>query len=120
MTPCVSSLSITSTVVPLKRSLHRLAFIARHFSLTNTNMTKSYKVAQVSDLKDGQMKEVDIPGAEGKVLISRVQGNFYATGARCTRKYFKPFGDLMQYRLRCSLEERGFEFKRKTCLSLAW
>jgi len=48
-------------------------------------MTKTFKVAKVSDLKDGQMKEVEIPGAEGKVLLSRVKGSFYATGARCTR-----------------------------------
>ena len=48
-------------------------------------MTKSYKVAKVSELKDGQMKEVEIPGTEGKVLLSRVKGSFYATGAKCTR-----------------------------------
>ena len=48
-------------------------------------MTKSYTIAKVSDLKDGQMKEVEIPGTDGKVLLSRVKGNFYATGAKCTR-----------------------------------
>jgi len=48
-------------------------------------MANSYKVAKVSDLKDGQMKEVEIPGTDGKVLLSKVQGNYYATGARCTR-----------------------------------
>ena len=49
-------------------------------------MTKTFKVAKVSELKDGQMKEVEIPGTEGKILLSRVKGNFYATGSRCTRK----------------------------------
>lgn len=48
-------------------------------------MTKPIKVAKVTDLKDGQMKEVEIPGTEGKVLLSRVKGKFYATGSRCTR-----------------------------------
>jgi apoptosis-inducing factor 3 len=43
-------------------------------------------VAKASELKDGQMKEVEIPGTEGKILLSRVKGNFYATGSRCTRK----------------------------------
>ena len=48
-------------------------------------MTKTFKVAKVSELKDGQMKEVEIPGTEGKILLSRVKGSFYATGSRCTR-----------------------------------
>ena len=49
-------------------------------------MTKTFKVAKVSELNDGQMKEVEIPGAEGKILLSRVKGSFYATGSKCTRK----------------------------------
>jgi nitrite reductase/ring-hydroxylating ferredoxin subunit len=49
-------------------------------------MTKIFKVAKVSELKDGQMKEVEIPGTEGKILLSRVKGSFYATGSKCTRK----------------------------------
>jgi nitrite reductase/ring-hydroxylating ferredoxin subunit len=52
-----------------------------------TAAPKTFKIAKVSDLKDGQMKEVEIPGADGKVLLSRVKGNFYATGAKCTRTY---------------------------------
>jgi nitrite reductase/ring-hydroxylating ferredoxin subunit len=48
-------------------------------------MSKSFKVAKTSDLKDGQMKEVEIPGTEGKVLLSRVKGQYYATGNKCTR-----------------------------------
>ena len=62
----------------------RLILINRPF-LTTTPKMQTFKVAKVSDLKDGQMKEVDIPGTEGKVLLSRVKGSFYATGARCTR-----------------------------------
>jgi apoptosis-inducing factor 3 len=49
-------------------------------------MTKIFKVAKVSELKDGQMKEVGIPGTEGKILLSRIKGSFYATGSKCTRK----------------------------------
>jgi nitrite reductase/ring-hydroxylating ferredoxin subunit len=51
-------------------------------------MTNTFKVAKVSDLKDGQMKEVEIPGTDGKVLLSRVKGNIYATGNRCTRTFY--------------------------------
>jgi len=53
-------------------------------------MTKTFKVAKVTELKDGQMKEVEIPGTDGKVLLSKVQGQFYATGSRCTRTFPVP------------------------------
>ena len=39
------------------------------------------RVAGVDDLQDGQMKAVEVGGK--KVLLARVQGRFYATGARC-------------------------------------
>ena len=86
MTPPVS----TSTVALLSRILaspfSRLQLIVRPLSTTRShNMTKTFKVAQVTELQDGQMKEVDIPGTEGKVLLSKVKGEFYATGAKCTR-----------------------------------
>jgi len=40
------------------------------------------KVASTADLKDGSMKEVDFK--DQKVLLSKVKGQFYATGAKCT------------------------------------
>lgn len=73
-------------------------------------MTKTFKVAKVSDLKDGQMKEIEIPGTEGKVLLSRVKGSFYATGARCTRMHhFKVMKELTCCRLWSAVEEWGFD-----------
>jgi apoptosis-inducing factor 3 len=82
-------------------------------------MTKIFKVAKVSDLKDGQMKEVEIPGTEGKVLLSRVKGSFYATGSKCTRMWPKLCWALMD-RLWRSFEEWRFDRQWTTCLSLAW
>jgi hypothetical protein len=79
------SLSSTSSIGSILTSLTRLNLLYRHFSTTSARMTKTFKVAKVSDLKDGQMKEVEIPGTDGKVLLSRVKGDFYATGNRCTR-----------------------------------
>jgi len=84
-------------------------------------MTKSYKVAKVSEMKDGQMKEVEIPGTEGKVLLSRVKGSFYATGAKCTRT--SPSLVITNanrgHRLRSAFEEWSFDEQRTTGLSLA-
>jgi len=88
----------------------------RGFS-TSIPMSKAYVVAQVQDLKDGQMKEVDIPGSEGKVLLSRVKGEFYATGAKCTRTARR---GLRLIRLRCVVEKRRFDGKWPTRLSMAW
>jgi len=31
------------------------------------------------------MKEIELPDTGGKILLSRIQGKYYATGARCTR-----------------------------------
>jgi hypothetical protein len=83
MTP--SSSSIIHILNTFTKQLNRLSLIKRQFTSITPKMTKTFKVAKVSDLKDGQMKEVEIPGAEGKVLLSRIKGSFYATGARCTR-----------------------------------
>lgn len=71
-------------------------------------MTKTFKVAKVSELKDGQMKEVEIPGAEGKILLSRVKGNFYATGSRCTRKLLLYLHEIDWLRLWSSFEKWRF------------
>ncbi|MGB3692158.1 MAG: FAD-dependent oxidoreductase [Spirulinaceae cyanobacterium] len=39
-------------------------------------------VAQVSDLQEGEMQEVSVE--KTKVLLARVEGKFFATGANCT------------------------------------
>ena len=85
MTYSLSSSITTAILNTFTKPLNRLFPIRRHIITTSPRMTKSFKVAKISDLKDGQMKEVEIPGADGKVLLSKVEGNFYATGARCTR-----------------------------------
>jgi hypothetical protein len=88
MTPRPSPTTIHTIIKTLnKQSLNHHLF-SRHFSTTTTTMAKTFKVAKTADLKDGQMKEVDIPGAEGKLLLSRVKGEFYATGAKCTRMIY--------------------------------
>jgi NADPH-dependent 2,4-dienoyl-CoA reductase/sulfur reductase-like enzyme/nitrite reductase/ring-hydroxylating ferredoxin subunit len=40
------------------------------------------RVAAVNDLADGQMKEISLP--DRKILLSRVNGDYYATSATCT------------------------------------
>jgi hypothetical protein len=77
--------SISTVLHTLNRSFNRLNLLRRQISFSYPRMTQTYKVAKVDDLKDGQMKEVEIPGTEGKVLLSRVKGNYYATGSKCTR-----------------------------------
>jgi len=86
--------SLTTTIqTTLTRPLKLLNLLNRHMVSTRSSstMSKLFKVAKLSDLKDGQMKEVDIPGTEGKVLLSRVKGEYYATGAKCTRTFYPPF-----------------------------
>jgi len=86
-----SSAAVGRFIDSLSCPLNRLKLIARHVSTAPPrNMTKTFNVAKVSELKDGQMKEVEIPGADGKVLLSKVKGRFYATGARCTRTFPVP------------------------------
>lgn len=45
-----------------------------------------YLVGEVTDLENGQMKEVavEVPGKNYKVLLSKIQGQFYATSHLCT------------------------------------
>jgi nitrite reductase/ring-hydroxylating ferredoxin subunit len=68
-------------------------------------MSKSFKVAKTTELQDGQMKEVEIPGTEGKVLLSRVKGQFYATGNKCTRMSMLRKCGNSAYRLWSAVEE---------------
>jgi hypothetical protein len=80
-----STSSISKILTSFSKPLFRLNLLHRRFSTAPLRMPKTFKVAKVSDLKDGQMKEVEIPGTDGKVLLSRVKGNIYATGNKCTR-----------------------------------
>jgi NADPH-dependent 2,4-dienoyl-CoA reductase/sulfur reductase-like enzyme/nitrite reductase/ring-hydroxylating ferredoxin subunit len=65
-------------------------------------------VTKVSDLKDGEMKEVEV--GELGVLLVRVDGTFYATGAKCTH-----FGGALEkgtlhgYRVRCPYHQACFD-----------
>jgi nitrite reductase/ring-hydroxylating ferredoxin subunit len=127
MTVPVSSSSTAALlwriVSPLAPPFSRLQLIARHLSTTRpSRMTKTFKVAEVTELQDGQMKEVDIPGTEGKVLLSKVKGEFYATGAKCTRNALPLQSRRRELigRLWCSVEEWGVDGERTTCLSMAW
>ncbi|CAG8568422.1 4419_t:CDS:10 [Paraglomus brasilianum] len=43
-----------------------------------------HAVAKVSDIKDGEMKEVAFGPSEAKVLLSKVKGQIYATSHKCT------------------------------------
>ena len=88
MIPPFSS-SVTSILTTLSRKFDRVTIFHRYISTTTPlMMAKSYKIAKISDLKDGQMKEITLPGTEDKILLSRIQGNFYATGNRCTRTLY--------------------------------
>ena len=42
---------------------------------------KEIKVASATDLKDGEMKQVDAGGT--KILLARVNGQYHAVGATC-------------------------------------
>ncbi|BFZ53355.1 Apoptosis-inducing factor 1 [Savitreella phatthalungensis] len=46
--------------------------------------SNTYEIANVSDLKDGEKKEVDVPGTEQKVLLCRIDDKFFATSPKCT------------------------------------
>jgi len=57
-------------------------------------------VAKVSDLKNGEMKEVEL--GEGKVLLVKEHDKIFATGTKCTH-YGAPLktGSLCNGRIRC-------------------
>lgn len=46
-------------------------------------MSKSYEVGSVSDLKDGEKKEVELENGS-KVLLAKLNGKFLATSSNCT------------------------------------
>ena len=64
-------------------------------------------VAKVSDLKDGEMREVLVGNT--KVLLARIRGVFYATGGECTH-YGGPLaeGSLNGARVVCPWHQAHF------------
>ncbi len=71
---------------------------------------KSVAVARVSDLKDGEMKEVSLDGTP--ILLARVAGEFYALGAHCPH-YGAPLADgiLSGDRIVCPWHHACFDVK---------
>ncbi len=69
-----------------------------------------YRIASISDLRDGQMKSVEINGE--KILLSRIDGKYYATGAFCTH-YGAPLeeGVLSGDRIVCPWHHACFNAK---------
>ncbi|XP_067650688.1 apoptosis-inducing factor 3-like isoform X2 [Haliotis asinina] len=67
-------------------------------------------VCNQEDLKDGEMKEVDVPG--GKVLLTREKGQYYAVGPKCTH-YGAPLasGVLCNGQVRCPWHGACFNIK---------
>jgi NADPH-dependent 2,4-dienoyl-CoA reductase/sulfur reductase-like enzyme/nitrite reductase/ring-hydroxylating ferredoxin subunit len=65
------------------------------------------KVAKVKDMQDGDMREVVV--GETKVLLSRLQGKFYAIGGECTH-YGGPLaeGALSGHRVVCPWHQAVF------------
>ncbi len=71
-------------------------------------MPSEHVVAKVTDLQDGQMKEVEI--GEKLILLSRVDGRFHAVGALCTH-YDGPLakGVLCGHRVLCPWHKAVFD-----------
>lgn len=67
-------------------------------------------VCEVDDLKDGEMREVDV--GEGKALLVKENGQFYAIGNKCTH-YGAPLakGALSNGRIRCPWHGACFNVK---------
>lgn len=57
------------------------------YSRTAKTMAQEFKVKDLSslDLKDGEMKQVELEGLEGgKILLANADGNIHATSPNCT------------------------------------
>lgn len=65
-------------------------------------------VAKVSDLQDGEMKEVSV--GEKDILLARIDGEFYAIGSECTH-YGGPLpeGVLSGHHVRCPWHQACFD-----------
>jgi apoptosis-inducing factor 3 len=66
------------------------------------------KVAKINDLQDGEMRQVVV--GKTKVLLVRLQGNFYAIGGECTH-YGGPLaeGALSGHRVVCPWHQAVFD-----------
>ncbi len=71
---------------------------------------REFAVAKLSDLKDGEMKQVDAGGTE--VLLARIDGRYHAVGAHCTH-YGAPLveGALSGDRVVCPWHHACFDVK---------
>lgn len=71
---------------------------------------KEVVVATAGDWQEGEMKLVEVEGK--KILLSKVQGLFYATAAKCTH-YGGPLADgvLCGYRLTCPWHHAVFDVR---------
>ncbi|HKJ30749.1 MAG TPA: FAD-dependent oxidoreductase [Balneolales bacterium] len=65
-------------------------------------------VTQVNDFQDGDMKEITV--GENKILVSKIDGKFYATGASCTH-YGAPLatGVLKNHNVVCPWHHAAFD-----------
>jgi len=65
-------------------------------------------VAKAQEMEDGEMKEIEVNGQE--VLLVKIQGEFYAVGAKCTH-FGAPLADgvLHRGRLRCPWHQACFD-----------
>ncbi len=73
-------------------------------------MSREFVVAKVSDLKDGEMKEVEIEGL--KILLTRLEGRFFAVGGECSH-YGGPLaeGVLSGEEVTCPWHQARFQVK---------
>jgi apoptosis-inducing factor 3 len=73
-------------------------------------MSKEILIAQVNDLKDGDMKEVEVEGL--KILLTRLDGTFYAIGGECSH-YGGPLaeGVLNGMHVTCPWHQARFHVK---------
>ena len=71
---------------------------------------REFAVAKLSDLKDGEMKQVEAGGTE--ILLARIADTFYAVGAHCTH-YGAPLvdGALTGERVICPWHHACFDLK---------
>jgi apoptosis-inducing factor 3 len=73
-------------------------------------MSKEFVIAQVNDLQDGDMKEVEV--GDLKILLTRLDGAFYAIGGECSH-YGGPLaeGVLSGVHVTCPWHQARFHVK---------
>ncbi|HKZ41457.1 MAG TPA: non-heme iron oxygenase ferredoxin subunit, partial [Candidatus Hodarchaeales archaeon] len=68
------------------------------------------QVAKVSDFKGGTMKDIEIEGK--KILVSNIEGRFYAVGGICTHEYAELVRGFIQgEHVTCPLHRSQFDLK---------